>query len=424
MRVWLLQRSEPTPHDFGGSQRSMRTGILAKMLAKQGHQVIWWTSTFDHFNHRHRYQKNIRKMVEDNYEIQYLYGCGYRKNVSFARMRDNVEVAQQFSALASSDPYPPDVIVASIPTAELALEATDYASQRSIPIFLDVRDLWPDVFFDLSPTFLLPAIKLLSIPMQKKLKQACKSATGIIGLTDAFVDWGVQHANRKRRDLDRVFPMGYLASNSCETDVEKDYQFWQHIGLIKNSNDLIVSFFGVLGKTNDLFPVLDAFRILKTRDVPVKCVICGNGEKAEVLKKKANSLNNVLFPGWVSASQIKALLRISDIGIAPYINSNNYINNIPNKPAEYLSGGLAIALSLSEGSLYKLLVGRRCGFTYENNAERLADTLEELINNPEKLAFMKANAISTFSELFNGDVVYGQLIRFIEQVVSRQNQFL
>ena len=47
MRVWLVQRAESTPHDDNGDRR-LRIGILADILSSQGHEVVWWTSAFDH----------------------------------------------------------------------------------------------------------------------------------------------------------------------------------------------------------------------------------------------------------------------------------------------------------------------------------------------------------------------------------------
>jgi glycosyltransferase involved in cell wall biosynthesis len=173
-----------------------------------------------------------------------------------------------------------------------------------------------------------------------------------------------------------------------------------------------------MGKTNDLFPVLDALKILEARRIPVRGIICGDGEKASLLKSRVKECGNVLFPGWISAHQIKSLLEIADVGIAPYINSQNYINNIPNKPAEYLSGGLVIALSLNNGNLYELLTERQCGFTYDNKAEKLAEQLEFLAKSPNQLASMQANSRATFYDSFDGAMIYNQLITFMEQLAS------
>lgn len=416
MNVWLVQRSEPTPHDDGGTQRAMRIGILAKMLVQAGHDVVWWTSTFDHFNRRHRQRTNIRLSVEPGYDIQYLRGCGYQKHVSFSRIRDNLLVARQFSKVAKQSPEIPDVILASIPTAELALAAVEYGRMHNIPVILDIRDLWPDVFLDLVPKAFRPAVRVAAIPMEWSLKRACKEATAIVGLTSAFVDWGLSHASRVRKDNDRVFPMGYLADCISEVRLQKAKQFWREMGLDRPTKGHNVVFFGTMGMTNDLRPIIKAAGLLKDRHVPLKFILCGDGQTARELRAQALSLGNVVFPGWVTAAQIRGLMELADIGIAPYIESINYINNIPNKPAEYLSGGLGIALSLSKGPLYELLVQQGCGFTYSNQPELLALELESLVRNPARLRALKQNALRTFKEFFDGNLVYTRMVRYLKEM--------
>ena len=65
MLVWLVQRAEPTPIDNNGKQRLMRTGIFAKVLAAENHEVVWWTSSYDHHNHCHRFDNDKRVVVGD-----------------------------------------------------------------------------------------------------------------------------------------------------------------------------------------------------------------------------------------------------------------------------------------------------------------------------------------------------------------------
>lgn len=79
MRVWLVQRAESTPHDDGGDRRLMRIGILADILRSNGHEVIWWTSAFDHVGKRKRFHRSARIEVKKNYYIHYLKSFGYKK---------------------------------------------------------------------------------------------------------------------------------------------------------------------------------------------------------------------------------------------------------------------------------------------------------------------------------------------------------
>jgi glycosyltransferase involved in cell wall biosynthesis len=419
MKVWLVQRSEPTPHDNNGEQRAMRTGTIAELLVRAGHHVVWWTSTFDHYNRRHRHEHDTRLPVAEGYQIQYLRGSGYNKNMSLSRLRDNSLVARRFEVLAGKDPEKPDIILASIPTAELANAAVNYAELHGIPILLDIRDLWPDVFVDVVPGYLRPFVRLASWPIERIVKNACRRADAIIGLTDAFVEWGVSRAGRVRAENDGVFPMGYMSNNISASRVEDGKRFWKQFGIGPNSAEMVVTFIGTIGKTNDLLPVVECARLLQQRDAPVKIIICGAGETGEFVKGKARGIENILMPGWLNAEQIRAILELADIGIAPYIKCSNYVNNFPNKPAEYLSGGLGIALSLKEGPVYDLLIRRHCGFSYDNNARILADELESLARNKDQLRVMQQNAMTAFKESLDAGVVYTRLIRSLEEMAIK-----
>ena len=414
MKIWLVQRSESTPHDGIGEERSMRMGMLAKTLAQRGHDVTWWTSTFDHFKHQHRYETNTRLNVYDNYSIYYIRGFGYQKNISFSRMWDNILLAKRFAALIRQESEKPNIIVASLPTAELALEAVRYANQTNIPIVLDIRDLWPDVVYDLFPNYTHHLLRLAFLPMTSNLKDACSGASAIIGLTHPFVDWGISHAKRTRTIKDRAFQMGYWSNKLDEYQQHLGRSFWENKGIYKSNNCLLVTFFGTLGKTNDLLPVIRAARLLETIGSNVKFVICGAGQKLSLLQEEAKNLSNIIFPGWINAIQISTLLQIADVGICPYINSLNYIDNIPNKPPEYLSSGLVLALSLSHGVLSDLIKENDIGFSYSNTPELLADKLDALSKNPQRLEQIKSNALDTFNKFFDGEVVYNQMATYLE----------
>lgn len=418
MKVWLIQRSEPTPHDNGGTQRAMRMGIIAQMLARSGHQVLWWTSTFDHYNRCQRFKDNTRRSVEKNYEIQYLRGCGYKRNMSLARLRENAIIARQFQVLADKESEIPDIILASMPTAELGLVSVNYGRKHGIPVVLDIRDLWPDVFFDMLPRVMHPLVRILSMPIERKTRKACAGATAIWGLSDAFVDWGMERANRPRSENDCAFAMGYLPKNIPEEGLEKGRNFWNDMGVRREDNQIILTFFGTLGRWFDFHPVAEALNILSQKKYHVKTVVCGLGENEKDIKIQTKQLNNIIFPGWVNEKQIRALLEISDIGLAPYVDSMSFIYSFPNKAAEYLSGSAPIALSLSKGVLHDLLIKEDCGFSYGGRPYKLAEQLQALRENPHRLQELQANAKKAYRKYFDANVVYRQLINRLEKIAG------
>src|SRR4030067_2188159 len=168
MRVWLIPSGEPLPTD-GSNERLFRTGVLAGFLVRRGHEVLWWTSAYDHMRKSHRVAEDTFVSLAENYRMAMLHSCGYRRNISLARLADHRGLARRFSALAPREPAP-DVTLSSMPTIELSREAVRYARSRRIPVGLDIRDLWPDIFVDSVPVWGgLPARLLLS-PLFRDLR--------------------------------------------------------------------------------------------------------------------------------------------------------------------------------------------------------------------------------------------------------------
>src|SRR5687768_16760322 len=139
----MVTIGEPLPTD-GESVRLLRCGILSDLLVRQGHEVLWWTSTFDHTQKRHRYSDDTGVTLHDGYRLQLLHGRGYPHNISWERLADHRTLARKFSKLAADEPRP-DVVLCSFPTIELSREAIRYGERTGVPVILDVRDPWPDV---------------------------------------------------------------------------------------------------------------------------------------------------------------------------------------------------------------------------------------------------------------------------------------
>src|SRR5439155_9149672 len=151
MRVWLITVGEPLPVD-GTGDRPYRTGLLARFLIEAGHEVLWWSSTLDHIRKRLRAPESVSLDVEDKLRLVLLHGMPYRRNVSISRLINHIGIAREFERLAPAQPRP-DIIVCSLPTLELSDAATRFGGEHGIPVVLDVRDLWPDIFVDVLPAF-------------------------------------------------------------------------------------------------------------------------------------------------------------------------------------------------------------------------------------------------------------------------------
>jgi glycosyltransferase involved in cell wall biosynthesis len=417
VRVWLVTVGEPLPSD-SGSPRLLRAGILADRLWKRGHQVVWWTSAFDHRAKRQRGAGDETIKFHERYELRLLRGPGYRRNVSLARLLDHRAVAKKFLNQAIAEP-PPDIIVASFPTIELSAASARFGRKRGIPVVLDIRDLWPDIFLELVPAWLRPMGQIALAPMYRQTRRALVEATAIVSNAQPFVEWGLRLARRKCGPDDREFPFGYNASIPNAQEQDKAIAFWQERGISRTGGRPIACFFGTFGRQFDIDTVIKAARILEHERSPIRFVLCGEGERLSGYRDAAGDLANVMFPGWVDAPKIWTLMRMSTVGLAPYVSRENFLANLPNKPIEYLSASLPVVSSI-DGYLGSLLRDFNCGVIYPaGEPSALADALREFGRNAPKLAQLSQNASRVFAQRFDADVVYVQFAEYLENMGAR-----
>ena len=181
MRIWTIKIGEPLPDP---NVRLMRTGIVSKAFAARGADVTWWVSTFSHNHPTREYvaARGEERRALDGVTLRFVHGPPYHKNVSFARIRNHRAVAEDFRKLAPTLPKP-DLIFCAYPPIEIADEATRFGEQFGIPVILDIRDLWPDVFLDITPVP-RPLMRLALTPWYVQARQTLARATAITAITE------------------------------------------------------------------------------------------------------------------------------------------------------------------------------------------------------------------------------------------------
>ena len=415
MKIWLLTIGEPVPVRKDQRDRLHRTGFQAFFLANHGHDVTWWTSTFDHFRKKHFYNQNTIVHPHDHLTINMLHGSGYSRNVSFARFRDHRQIASEFARLAPLEDMKPDIVVAALPTIDLCREAVKYCAIHNVPVVLDMRDMWPDIFVDTVPNIARPIARILFNPLFREAREACAGATAIIGITDAFVAWGLARGNREKTKLDKSIPMGYISTSPSPEDISRADLYWDQQGIKRDSGEFTVCFFGTIGRQFDLRVVVDAARKLSGRNIPVKFVMCGSGDALEKYKSMAQDISTILFPGWIDRAAIHTLMRRSDAGLDPMIERYDFLATINNKAIEYMSAGLPILSSPQKGVLCDLLLKENSGMSFDSSdADGLAAIIEELAMDSDRIKTMGDNSRRLFESRFKAETVYTDLMHHYE----------
>lgn len=414
MRIWLVTVGEPLPSDED-KPRLHRTGILADAALRKGHEVVWWSSTFDHAKKVHRFSRAATLNPAPGLTLKLLHSIGYKSNVSLARMYNHYMLGRQFARLAPQEPQP-DVILASMPTIELSLESARYGKARNIPVALDMRDMWPDIFVKLAPAPVQPIARAMLHPLFSMLEEAASKAVAITGMSEPFVEWGLGYAGRTATPRDRWFPFAYSEQQPSGPEVEAAFGFWEKHGIKRGDGKFTVCFFGMLGRQFDIETVIEAARKLSSSGPDIRFVLCGSGDNLEKYRRLSADCQNVLLPGWVNKAQVWTLMRLSSAGLAPYRSSPDFEMSYPNKPMEYMSAGLPVVSSLG-GILRELLAARDCGITYpKGDPDGLAHTLISLQNNPVRCRQLSANSSKTFEEMFMAEKVYPGMISWLQDI--------
>lgn len=417
MRVWLVQRAEPTPHDSQGVQRKLRTGLMAEFFVNADHDVTWFTSSFDHYNRRQRTDRTQTREVRSGYRICYLKTEGFRRNVSIARLLDEGAQAREFARQAEILD-PPDLIICSLPSVAMASVAADYAERHEVPLVCDVRDLWPDVFLDLVPRWLRPIASPLVAYLRRKLGRVLERSEMVTGLTDEYIDWAFRYSVIQRRECDIPLAMAYMPKEAISISSAKLAELQACFGL--ESVALEILFVGTIGPMMQFGPVIEAAKILQCEGVPAHFRLCGDGSGLDDLKGRAKGLHNVTLTGWVDEREINYLLGRSHAGLLPYAPLDAFRWSIPNKFGEYLSGSLALLHNLSGSTMSRLIENYQTGFVYDDNAKSLARAVRTLASDSVARQTYRQNSSALYRSHFHGPSIYGAFVERMETLIANR----
>jgi glycosyltransferase involved in cell wall biosynthesis len=408
MRVWLLHIGEELPID--GRHRLFRYGHLAHSLQVRGHQVLRWAPTFRHSTKTQRFPHDRRIEVTPNYAVRLVHSPGYRRTTSLARLWTYRVLGRRFPQLALQE-APPDVIVAAIPSLEWAVAAVEFGRTHCVPVIVDVRDLWPDVFPSSLPRGTQSIGRWLLAPYRQMAQRACRGAAGLSAVSEIYLSWALRHAGRERGPHDCVLPHGYEPSTFASGDIERNLELIARRGI--DSRRPICLFAGGFERHHEVDVIVDAARRLAAAGHgDVQFVLCGDGSKMPAIRRLCESTTNVHLMGLVDAMMLQALASISVIGVCAY--APRALISIGNKPFEYMAGRLALVSSLP-GELAELLQRHQCGINYRaGDAESLANCLIQLLKNPDRLTAMRENAYRAWSQNFRSHELYSRFVAQLE----------
>lgn len=418
MIVWVVNVGEPMATD-PGAERKLRMGLLADTLAERGHDVVWWTSTFDHNYKRQRFNVDTQVPVNERLVLQFLHARSYSANISLNRLVNHYQLGRAFERMAEAAAADalPDVIFATMPIVELAAAAARFGHRRKIPVVIDVRDLHPDIYLTLVPKSARSVAKLALSRMYGELRTSVRLATGVVAIAPSFLRWALGHAGRERTDNDAVFPLAYPQINAEPAAIQQAEDELQKMGVRPDKK--ILWYVGTFNRWIDLQAPIDAARKLaKDGNDDFQLVISGSGDFEAEWRRLADDLPNVVFTGWIGVPHIIHLRSIAWAGIAPYRSG---FHTVGNKLFEYMAGGLPIMLSIG-GDAKAVIEQHECGVSYSGgDADSFLAALTTMSAEGAQ-ARMAANGLRAYEENYASEKVYGDMVDYILDFAPNENR--
>jgi glycosyltransferase involved in cell wall biosynthesis len=407
LKVWVLQTGEPLPIDKH-SGRGMRAVNLVEALVARGHEVLLWSSDFDHLSKTHRKGSSKRIVISANLEVQLIASPGYSRNIGLSRVRDHVKMARELKSLIAKEPLP-DVAFIGFPPIETADVMSKFLAKAGVPTILDVKDAWPEIFVRAIPKSLRACASLITRPMKRSAIGTMRRCTVLCSVSDSFLSWAQKYSAREITSRDFVAPLSSPLGMSDAGKATDAARYWDDLG-VRDDEVVRISFVGSLTHSFDFGPL--------TRLSPssVQWVICGDGPKLTELVEAFSDRNDVVLPGWIDKEQYVELARRSSVMWAPYKSQPDFEMSIPNKIIDTLCFGLPV-LSPLKGETGQLIDDCNVGYRYDDgSAYSLHEQVMKIVEDEPLRASRGTMARELYSERFEFSGVYMNICERIEQL--------
>lgn len=409
LRIAIVKDGETFPHLC--APWTLRTGNLAREMARRGHDVTWYSSTFMHNEKEFYALEETVEVRQEGYRMHLLQAGGYRRNISLARWLHHSRLARRLYPILKAQAGL-DVVLCCIPILEVAAACLLFCKHRGIPLILDIQDPWPRTFVDYAPAPLRGLVRALLAPYFFGAARLFGQADSVVACSAGFLDWAqrMSHRSERRRRLDRVV---YHGAHNVKGLVSPDP--------MKPTGGLRSIYMGAFAGIYDLEPVAALAEAQAARGDDHHFFLVGQGgARYEKLRERLGGLPNVTFTGWIPREQAYALAQTCHLGWLPLAEGTE--DFLPNKPFEYAALGLAVATS-SQGESGRLVCDHGLGFRYDpaQPAALLAE-VASLTPGGEKLEAWRARCPEFSRRVGDAQVCIGQFADHIERIVELRSR--
>ncbi len=403
-------------HHYAGSPSmgmSYRPYYLTKEFIQAGHNAYVISASYHHLLQKPKLQSKpvVMDMVDEvsfiTLKVRKYLGNGLPRLLNMLGYARGFK--RHFKKIEKITGKPDVIIVSSshpfhFPTLK------KIAKRYDAKIIFEVRDLWP-----------LSLLELLKIskshPMIKWLsrieRQAYQGSDAVVSLLKQSLPY--MHSKGLDEDKFHVIPNG----TSCELFRQAkplSAATQKKVDNLLASGSFLLGYAGAIGKPNALEFLIQAMAILQAKNLPIHCVIIGDGNLKEALEQEVIrlELENVSFFPSIPKFEIPGFLRELDGFYLGWNKVELYQYGVsPNKLFDYMMAGRPVIES--GGAPESIIEEVGCGFHCEaEDPQAIAQTILKLYDIPaEERVAMGKRGIHAVEKTYDYKILAQQYIELL-----------
>lgn len=375
---------------------------IANNFVEAGYDVECITTSFQHFKKECR---NIDLINKQGYpfKITFIETPEYKKNIDIKRVISNNVAEKNLKNYLENHINEYSGVYVAIPANNISAMVTTICKKNSVPVIVDVEDLWPEAMSMVINNSLLRKILLHSFERDAKITY--NNANGIIGTSEDYTSRAF-----KNREKNIPAETVYVGCNLSEFDAGVE-QYKDEI--IKENNQFWVTYAGSISTSYDIKTLIDAGHALESSNVHVQ--ILGTGSLKDELEKYSKDMKNIHFWGFTPYRKMAAVLYKSDIVVNSFIKGAP--QSIVNKVGDYLASGKPMINTLENPVFCKLIDENKVGINIEpENEEALCKAINGYLSNCSINQGLNARKLA--EDKFNRSTSYKRIVTLFNNVLN------
>ena len=408
MIVWINNPFDNLPIE---GFRPQRYWLMAQAFAREGHEVVLWTSDWSHSLKRRRAMTDDQlaaagRQLGPDARLILIPSIPYRSHVSFARIRSHRNYAKKWFSegvrlVTKGLLSKPDLVIASTPPMTCGIVAQAFRRHWDCKVIVDIQDTWPETFYRT-----LPLPKRLQqkwgpfffAPLRRFAKRLYTGADAVTGVARRYLslarEYGVTAPTRLCYHGISL-PPNFAGAGPAAKMLPFNGQ-----------RNISLMYLGNMGRSYDLATVIRG-----VRETPgVELHLAGGGPDEADLRIEAKSCPRIFFHGYLRDSAVRALMQSADVGVIPMFDESCV--GVPYKLADYAVAALPVINSLG-GETAQLIANYKAGVKYTaGNLASFKKALGEIASNTARLPEMRRNILAMARGEFDAVPIYDSYVEF------------